>query len=118
MRIQRESGVRVSSGEVRQQMGIITMSAWQPIETAPQDGSEILILTSVGATQARFAPGEWRNHVEGREYYGPVWVCCDDQWEIEIEDSGKDGMHHGIATHWTPLPAPPSGEAVAVSDDR
>jgi hypothetical protein len=83
--------------------------SWQPIDTAPKDGSEILILTTVGATQARFAPGEWHDYPEGREYSGPAWVCCDDQWNIEIEDCGKDGMHHGMATHWMPLPEGPNG---------
>jgi hypothetical protein len=83
------------------------MTEWKPIETAPRDGSEILILTSAGATQARFAAGEWHNYLEGREYDGPVWVCCDDQWQIEIEDCGIHGMNHGTATHWMPLPSLP-----------
>jgi len=89
------------------QCDVRTATDWKPIETAPLDGSEILILTAIGATQARFAPGGWSDHHEGREYYGPVWVCCDDKWQIEIEDCGKDGMHHGMATHWMPLPAAP-----------
>lgn len=80
------------------------MSEWKPIYSAPRDGSEILILTSVGITQARFAPGEWHNYAEGREYDGPVWVCCDDTWQIEIEDCGEHGLNHGIATHWMPVP--------------
>lgn len=77
---------------------------WKDIKTAPLDGSEILIKTIIGITQARFAPGEWHDYVEGREYDGPVWVCCDDQWQIEIEDCGEDGMHHGMATHWMEIP--------------
>jgi len=85
--------------------------AWQDIHTAPLDGSEILILTAVGATQARYAPGEWHQYEEGREYEGPVWVCCDDQWQIEIEDCSRnpDEWHHGMATHWMPLPPEPKG---------
>jgi len=83
---------------------------WQPIETAPKEGSEILILTSAGVTQARFSPGEWHDYQEGREYDGPVWVCCDDKWLIEIEDCGEHGMNHGTASHWMPLPALPRAE--------
>jgi hypothetical protein len=79
---------------------------WKSIQTAPLDGSEILILTTIGITQARFAAGEWHNYVEGREYDGPVWVCCDDKWQIEIED-GEYSVDHGMATHWMPLPESP-----------
>jgi len=83
----------------------------QPIETAPRDGSNILILTTYhGMVEAHFAPGEWTEHQEGREYSGAVWVCGDDAWQIEIEEFGEEGrkhgqeFHDGTATHWRPLP--------------
>ena len=81
------------------------MSNWRLIKTAPLDGSEILLLTTIGVTQARFHPGEWHDYLEGREYDGAVWVCCDDQWQIEIEECSHNPAewHHGIATHWQPM---------------
>lgn len=83
------------------------MTEWQPMETALRDGTEILLLTTLGITQARFHPGEWHDYHEGREYDGPVWVCCDDQWQIEIEET-PDGYYDGMATHWQPLLEPPN----------
>jgi len=83
------------------------MNRWMPIETAPLDETEILILTSRGVTQARFSPGEWTTHHEyGPEYSGAVWVCCDDTWQVEIEET-PEGNFHGEATHWMPLPEAP-----------
>lgn len=87
---------------------------WQPIETAlyqkdVYDGAEILLLTTIGITQARFDAGGWTENQEGREYDGAVWVCCDDQWQIEIEDAGPEfaDWYYGMATHWSRLPPPP-----------
>lgn len=87
------------------------MSEWQPIETAPRDGSHILIHTrNHGAVEAWFSPGEWSDNYEcGREYNGPVWVCGDDAWQVEIEEV-PEGFHDSEATHWRPLPAPPRSE--------
>lgn len=56
-------------------------SAWQPIETAPRDGTHILV-TDVDdpriTTVVAFVHGEWK-------------YCTD----------------HGRISHWQPLPAPP-----------
>jgi hypothetical protein len=58
-----------------------TMSEWQPIETAPKDGTVILA---------------WRKHATipmiVRFYYG--------EWD-------SDGVHVSHLTHWMPLPEPP-----------
>ena len=65
------------------------MSAWQPIETAPKDGTEMILLRYDDAT----------NHLAIGHY------MTDTAW-----------MGHSIparffplqdATHWMPLPAPP-----------
>ena len=84
---------------------------WQPIETAPRDGTSVLLFTAChGITQAWFSAGEWEEHYEyGPQYNGPVWVCADDAFQIEVEEMGPDvdDMHHGTATHWQPLPPPP-----------
>ena len=65
------------------------MSEWQPIETAPLDGKEILITTAGIGTLVRV--GFWD---EAREGVWSVWP-------------GRERM---IPTHWMPLPPPPQTE--------
>lgn len=65
------------------------MNDWQPIETAPKDGREVLIIrdfgvsTRYGAKVGSFSPPKnaWVSTYEGQTVYEP--------------------------THWMPLPAPP-----------
>lgn len=87
---------------------------WQPIETAPLDGTPVLLfIRGHCVVEANFSPGFWSDHHEyGREYNGPVWVCADDTFQVEVEEVPPEygGMHHGQATHWMPLPAPPTQE--------
>lgn len=71
---------------------------WQPIETAPRDGTPILmfvrtpppsVLTGAGIP---FVIGElWHSEDEEVEIVGPFGEVA-------------------IATHWMPLPSPPQGE--------
>lgn len=63
------------------------MSNWQSIETAPVDGKFILIWG-----------GAWRHPWAG-VHEGDGWVWLDNA------DASQTRMH---ATHWQPLPAPPS----------
>jgi len=64
------------------------MSDWQPIATAPKDGTTVLL----------FAPG-WDSAKTG-------WTFGKDDWQ------DCPFHHHGYPayepTHWMPLPAPPS----------
>jgi hypothetical protein len=73
------------------------MSAWQPIETAPKDGTRVLIVTERGtiviagwADEASFSGCQ----------AGPGWQVFDveDCWYSWAEKS---------PTHWMTLPAPP-----------
>lgn len=61
-------------------------SGWQPISSAPKDGTEIFVVTEYGnLRQARFTNGKW--------FYT------------------RDIGHHLASsrfTHWMPLPFPPS----------
>jgi hypothetical protein len=65
---------------------------WQPIRTAPRDGTPVLL--------GRFAPG--------KDYHGRIRV---DWWRNHMRD-GYSGFGHfnpqsWPATHWQPLPEPP-----------
>lgn len=61
---------------------------WQPIETAPKDGTHIWLGDSGGVVTGYWSPvyGGWR---------------CD--WDMGRGDGKKP-------THWRPLPAPPNAE--------
>lgn len=92
------------------------MSEWQTIETAPRDGTTVLLYTTChGACEAWFSKGEWSQEtpINPREYSGSAWVCCDDAFQIEVEEYGPNGRRYydGTATHWMPLPAPPKDTA-------
>lgn len=68
---------------------------WQPIETAPKDGSEALV-------------GCWV--VKHEEDDGPDFDPYFAQW-VTIFDGGplgNEGFYGGEPTHWSPLPAPPA----------
>jgi len=69
-------------GELMQAMG---GDRWRPIETAPKDGTEVLVYCS-GFYVSSFTSGSW---------YDPGAP------EFDILGTGLE------PTHWMPLPAPP-----------
>ena len=75
----------------------MTNQTWQPIETAPKDGTPVLIWMKYGsqAVTAEWRGGRWR----------AVW----DGWSvIESEsDFGTECREVEVPTHWMQLPAPP-----------
>lgn len=87
-------------------------AGWRPIESAPKDGTPVLLFTTChGQVEAWFSPGEMSVDHEGtKDYSGDVWVCADDAFQIEVEITGPkpNDYHHGTATHWMPLPTPPT----------
>jgi hypothetical protein len=69
------------------------MSDWQPIETAPKDGTFVMLWVG-GDYPAHCARFEiWKDGSAGwvASNHGGVWTC----------------VQFGTATHWMPLPAPP-----------
>lgn len=62
------------------------MTQWQPIETAPKDGT--LVLTACAPTGI-ITPSEWMTEVRWMDEREPQWFPLRD------------------ATHWMPLPPPP-----------
>lgn len=75
--------------------------AWQPIATAPKDGTEVDLWFKDGNESYRFADARW---IDGK------WCTFDhetDSWE-GIGELGD----LAYATHWQPLPAPPQADEV------
>ena len=77
------------------------MGEWKPIETAPKDGTVVLLFVGRGVmidfTRTAYV-GSWREGGVGepqQDYIGWRALCC--------------GRWHA-PTHWQPLPAPPEQE--------
>jgi len=67
------------------------MSEWQPIASAPKDGTGILLYRRYEGKYLHLVDvGQWRKEEEG----GPRWAWTYSTWE---------------PTHWMPLPDPPKG---------
>ena len=85
------------------------MSKWQPIETAPKDGTDILLGAS--GEFPRSTVGHWADDDEMREVIGdcggecrcPVYEYHDPCW---LSWDGGFTKEHP-PTHWMPLPEPP-----------
>lgn len=69
------------------------MSEWQPIETAPVDGSLVLLSNAIAA---EVFPGclQWASSNRGARF-------------IETIAVDPNGFGRAKATHWMPLPSPP-----------
>lgn len=74
------------------------MSSWQPIETAPKDGSEMLIW--LGAPWSRVEKACW---------YEPWSNWQAGAFPIDPARDDFHGIGRSVPTHWMPLPAPPTG---------
>jgi hypothetical protein len=89
------------------------MGDWQPIETAPRDGTAILLCW---ARDASGQPIRWDKkpdtaivYVQVAKYSGEP----DREWYVYIA-TPADAALHFTPTHWMPLPPPPAkakGEA-------
>lgn len=84
------------------------MSDWQPIETAPKDGTAIM-LYSPGKNG-----GRWITRWKEPEVQ---WVVVKDGPEILSGDMEKKPRRDRIPppTHWMPLPAPPPAPLVGLT---
>lgn len=72
---------------------VLLSDAWQPIETAPKDGTAILV------SEGRFIHCvEWNDEYE--------W------WAVDDNKLGPFRLRGTAPTHWMPLPPPPIEQAI------
>ena len=77
------------------------MSDWQPIDTAPKDGTWILLgggRTDDEKGDRSIAVGQWTNYLNGSE---TEW-----HWQFAWYDGGYYGFYEE-PTHWMQLPKAP-----------
>ena len=90
----------IELGERREREAVV---GWQPIGTAPRDGTEVF-----GFYLGRRIIMKWANFFgeqgEGCEWQGVGIVWHDRRGSITAL---RDGLGHGGPTHWRPLPEPP-----------
>lgn len=77
------------------------MTAWQPIETAPKDGTKILIGRQYWVHAAYFGPAQHAFSANSDETY--PWVILD---ATNGTNAMLDDAEYG-PTHWQPYPEPP-----------
>jgi hypothetical protein len=85
------------------------MSEWQPIETAPKDGTEIIVFHKIAGVCAAFCPAD-----------GFAWHCMDGS---NTTISQKSGQSIPVMTSfleppicWMPLPSPPNSQTKSADD--
>jgi hypothetical protein len=73
------------------------VSDWQPISTAPRDGTDIIVYTIHGDVEIT------NYFIMTREVYEPTG----DGLFSRREETSYEGWNGNTPTHWMPLPEPP-----------
>lgn len=88
------------------------MSKWQPIETAPKDGTPVDLWCVNEVDAIRIEDG---SHPVGVRLTDCWWegewmrLMDDGYWDpVEGEPGGAYGLPPWTPTHWMPLPEPPA----------
>ena len=88
---------------------------WLPIETAPKDGTDVLVLLdSSGEPVVHIAWWRSREEWESNGRYCSGWDSVE-EWEgwwsytrTSVTQEKLDGYR--LPTHWMPMPTPPTSE--------
>lgn len=75
------------------------MSDWQPIETAPRDGTHILVINAAFLHEGEMCVAFWHT-LRGEKQE-------DGRWDV-TGYGGYEAEPEVEPTHWQPLPEPPS----------
>ena len=99
---------------------------WQPIETAPKDGAEILLFRDADVYDGKPVPprvtsGAWTEWTDtASEYHSTTGEYLGQS----VQDSGAEWLSWdgGFSeemppTHWMPLPSPPTDAAMEAKDE-
>lgn len=73
------------------------MTEWQPIETAPKDGTPVLLCSTENEQYRVFCPCEWIKAGEISEDGFWLWWQAGPAYLVEVSSPA----------HWMPLPTPP-----------
>lgn len=82
------------------------MSNWRPIETAPKDGTWVLLFGGRisygwdGDEPPAVVSAQWTGYLNGS--------IAEPRWQFAWYDGGYYGTYDG-PTHWMPMPEPPHG---------
>lgn len=81
------------------------MSEWQDIETAPKDGSAILLAWAIDADGNRI---DWRRESSNAGVFVQVanWRQGERDWSVYCGMIFNPTLHFD-PTHWMPIPNPP-----------
>lgn len=104
----RYSGVSAETAVARLKETALT--GWNPIETAPKDGTMVLLYCGegCGTMLARWiAPCNFLNE---SEYRGDLGDWEDEDWFFADFVEGGRVSNDGVPTHWMPLPKKPRTE--------
>lgn len=74
---------------------------WQPIETAPKDGSDVLLCRAIDADGQPIPAKSWGIFVQVA-----AWWRGDDDWIVYCSQIQEPKLHFE-PTHWMPLPPNP-----------
>ena len=80
-------------------------AAWMPIESAPRDGTRVIVANKHGVTTAYWGDAQvwdvpWNDATQNLH-----WV----RWECEDYFYSEHLLDELEPTHWMPLPPPPEG---------
>lgn len=83
-----------------------TTDKWQPIETAPKDGTSVLLCWAIDADGNTI---DWRENLKTAQVFVQVasWWSEVSGWVVYTDQVYEPQLHF-TPTHWMPLPAPPS----------
>jgi len=79
------------------------MSEWKTIESAPKDGTVVVLTWMEGGEPQEQWPMQWGHIKRNGLFPGKVGMWTTSDGSITWNDSNPDGA----PTHWMPLPTPP-----------